>query len=156
MTKHNYPLIFVVEDNKAYSKAIQHFLKVNNFGNIQSFSSGEECLRNLRQKPDIIIQDYNLEGISGLNVLTRTKKFLPNTEFIFLSSKQNPEIVENAIQQGAFAYILKNDAAFIEMIEKIESIGQKQRSRAQRKQRLIVILLIIVAVAGLLLLLTKI
>jgi hypothetical protein len=55
--KKKYPLIFIVEDNLTYSKIVDYHLKQNHYGNVEKFVSGEECLKHLYLKPDIIIQD---------------------------------------------------------------------------------------------------
>lgn len=142
-----YPLIFVVEDNKSYSKIIEHHLKHNGFENVMTFSSGEQCLNQLNMRPDIIIQDYKLQGISGLNVLQRVKDVLPFTEFIFLSAQDSIEIAVSTIKYGAFDYIVKDEVALQRMIQKIENIIrlQKLRKRYQVLKVLIIINLVIAA-----------
>jgi len=60
MENQKYPLIFIVEDNTVYNKLIANHLRLHKFSRTVSFHSGEECLKNLDQKPDIIIQDYCL------------------------------------------------------------------------------------------------
>jgi DNA-binding NtrC family response regulator len=139
--KKGYPLIFVVEDNLAYNKIVVHFLKQNCYENILNFSSGEECLQHMYLKPDIIVQDYKLQGISGLFVLQRTKKILPYTEFVFLSSQESIDIATNTIKHGAFDYIVKNDLALHQLIKKIENIKTLQLLRKKYKiQQLFLIL----------------
>jgi DNA-binding NtrC family response regulator len=134
--KKKYPLIFVVEDNLAYSKAVVHFLKQNGYENNMNFTSGEECLQHLYLNPDIIIQDYKLQGISGLHVLRRTKKILPRTQFIFLSSQKSIDTAVNTMKHGAFDYIVKNETALQLLIPKIENIrtiqGQGKRNKTLR------------------------
>lgn len=131
--KTKYPLIFVVEDNLAYNKVVVHYLKQNGYENVLGFASGEECLQNLYLKPDIIIQDYILQGISGLNVLQRIKKIYPYAEFIFLSSQENIEIAVNTIKFGAFDYIVKNELALHQLIRKIQNIDTLLRLRKKNK-----------------------
>jgi Response regulator containing CheY-like receiver, AAA-type ATPase, and DNA-binding domains len=146
--KKKYPLIFVVEDNKSYCKIVEHHLKNNGYENVMSFASGEDCLNELDSKPDIIIQDYKLQGISGLNVLQRVKKIYPFTEFIFLSAQDNIEIAVSSIKSGAFDYIVKDEVALQRMIQKIENIIklQRLRKRYQVMKYIIAVNLIIAAI----------
>jgi DNA-binding NtrC family response regulator len=143
--KKRYPLIFIVEDNVAYSKIVDHHLKSNNFEYTMTFTSGEECLKHLFHKPDIIIQDYKLQGISGLNVLQRAKILKPYIEFLFLSSQESIEIAVNTVKYGAFDYIVKNDVALQRLIQKIDHIIklQKLRKRHKLQMKLMVILTVI-------------
>ncbi len=56
MQRQTDPLIFIVEDNPVYNKLITNYLQSKKFNRIESFSSGEECLKRIGEKPDIIIQ----------------------------------------------------------------------------------------------------
>lgn len=143
--KKKYPLIFVVEDNVSYTKIIEHHLKHSGFENVMVFTSGEDCLNNLFLEPDIIIQDYRLQGISGLNVLQRVKTCLPFTEFIFLSSQDSIEVAVNSIKYGAFDYIVKDDAAVHRLTPKIENIIRLQKLRNRfRIQKIVVVIFMII------------
>jgi DNA-binding NtrC family response regulator len=134
LKKKKYPLIFIVEDNKAYNKIVEHQLLMNGYQNIMSFVSGEDCLKNIYQKPDIVIQDYKLQGISGINVLQRFKKVLPKCEFIFISGQDNVDIAVNTVKLGAFDYIVKNETALQRLLPKIENITQIQRLKKRNKR----------------------
>lgn len=65
------PLIFVVEDNQMYNKLVVSYLKTNKFTNVESYLSGEEALQNMHKNPDIVIQDYLLEGMTGIEEIGR-------------------------------------------------------------------------------------
>jgi DNA-binding NtrC family response regulator len=134
LKKKKYPLIFIVEDNKAYNKIVEHQLRMNGYQNIISFVSGEDCLKNIYQKPNIVIQDYKLQGISGINVLQRFKKILPQCEFIFISGQDNVDIAVNTVKLGAFDYIVKNETALQRLLPKIENITQIQRLKKRNKK----------------------
>jgi len=148
MADKNDPLIFVVEDNIAFGQVVEHYLIAHDYVNVKLFVSGEECLKCLHLKPDIIVQDYKLQGISGLNVLKRTKKILPNTEFIFLSGQDNIDLAVDTIKAGAFDFIVKNDVALQRLLQKIESIRniQQKKERNQWQKFFLMWLIILVLV----------
>ncbi len=122
MRNQKYPLIFIVEDNPTYNKLIFNHLRSHKLINTESYLSGEECLKNIHHKPDIIIQDYLLDGISGLDVLVATKKKCPSTDFVFLSGQDNIEIAINCMRFGAYDYIVKDQYALIKLSDKINKI----------------------------------
>ena len=122
MKNPKYPLIFVVEDNSVYNKMIVNHLRNHKFVNTESFLSGEDCLKNIHRKPDIIIQDYLLDGINGLDVLIATKKKCPTADFIFLSGQDSIEIAINCMRYGAYDYIVKDQYALIKLSDKINKI----------------------------------
>lgn len=116
------PLIFVVEDNQMYNKLVVSYLKTNKFTNVESYLSGEEVLKNMHKNPEIIIQDYLLEGMTGIEVLIKAKKTNPNVEFIFLSGQDSIDIAINSMKYGAYDYIVKDQMAFQKLVNKINKI----------------------------------
>ena len=134
MQTQDYPLIFIVEDNTLYNKLVASHLRMNKFQRIECFLSGEECLSNLYKKPDIIIQDYHLGGINGFEVLRKSKKINPATEFIFLSGDDNYEIAANTIKYGAYDYLIKDRTALKKLIDSIENIIKIHRIVPPKKR----------------------
>ena len=122
MKNQKYPLIFVVEDNSVYNTLIVNHLHIHKLTNTESFISGEECLKNIHRRPDIIIQDYLLGGINGVDVLVATKKRYPETEFIFLSGQDSIEAAVNCLKYGAYDYIVKDPHALNKMVDKINKL----------------------------------
>ena len=116
------PLIFVVEDNAVYNKLIVNHLRAHKLLRTESFLSGEDCLKNMNQKPDILILDYLLEGITGIDVVIAAKKKFPATDFIFLSGQDNIEVAINCMRYGAYDYIVKDQYALIKLSDKINKI----------------------------------
>jgi len=115
-------LIFVVEDNRVYNKLITSYLKTNKCSNVMSFYSGEDTINNLYRNPDIIIQDFLLDGMNGIEVLKKAKEQNPNIEFIFLSGQDNIDVAINTMKYGAYDYIVKDQMALKKMVNKINKI----------------------------------
>lgn len=153
MQKRTDPLIFIVEDNPVYNKLVVNYLHSKKFDRIESFLSGEECLKRLSEKPDIIIQDYLLEGIDGIEVLKATKKKHPPTEFIFLSGQDSVDVAINTMKLGAFDYIVKDQMALKKMVDKISKIIAMQNLARSNKRYKTGIALFFVALAAIILLL---
>ena len=122
MENSKYPLIFIVEDNTVYNKLIVNHLRLHKLTQTVSFLSGEECLKNIDRKPDIIIQDYLLDGMTGIDVLKATRKKYPETEFIFLSGQNDIELAINSMKYGACDYIIKDQYALKKLTDKIGKI----------------------------------
>lgn len=107
-------LIFIVEDEPQYMHALKHSLEQRHFSNIKAFASGEECLENIDEKPTIVLLDFLLgEGkMNGLQVLKEIKKFSPQTQVVFLTGLEKLEIALETVKNGAYDYVVKNEAAF--------------------------------------------
>jgi len=141
MQNTNNPLIFVVEDNQMYNKLVVSYLKTNKFTNVESFYTGEEVLKNMNRNPDIVIQDYLLDGMTGIEVLIKAKKISPNVEFIFLSGNDSIDIAINSMKYGAYNYIVKDQMALQKLVEKIQKINSVSKLvETKRKFKIGVIL----------------
>ena len=115
--------IFIVDDDEMVRKVL--FKRLNDRFDYKVFaiSSGEECLRQLGKKPDIVILDYYfyLDGtINGQFVLEEIINYNPSTKVIMLSGQSRPSKVGETIDTGAFEYVVKDDMAY-DKIEKIIS-----------------------------------
>ena len=128
------PLIFVVEDNQIYNKLVVSYLKTNKFTNVESYLTGEEVLKNMHKNPDIVIQDYLLDGMTGIEVLIKAKKICPNVEFIFLSGNDNIDIAINSMKYGAYNYIVKDQMALQKLVEKIHKINSVSKIVETKKR----------------------
>lgn len=129
-------LIYVVEDSKGYNKLITDYLKTKNYNNVKSFYTSDECIRSLKggKYPDIVLQDYYMDKLNGVDILNKVKKLHPGSEFIFLTGNESTEVVVNSIKHGAFDYIIKNEFAFEKVIDKIEKITRIKELEKDNKQ----------------------
>ena len=142
-------LIFVVEDNRVYNKLITSYLKTNKFSNVMSFYSGEDTINNLYRNPDIIIQDFLLDGMNGIEVLKKAKEQNPNIEFIFLSGQDNIDVAINTMKYGAYDYIVKDQMALKKMvnkINKIQSVNKLVKSNKRYRSGVVIFFVAIIVI----------
>lgn len=102
--------VFLVEDDEIYSMILAQKLKV--FGNffVSTFATGETALEHLQQHPniDVVILDYDLPGISGLETLTEIQKMGHSAKVLFLSGIEKEEIIQACMDAGAYEFIVKD------------------------------------------------
>jgi DNA-binding NarL/FixJ family response regulator len=79
--------ILIVEDHKDFRQAVRHFLEVSNVkANLVEASSGEEgVILAKRIKPEIILMDFWLKGINGVDAATQIKESVPQSTIILLT-----------------------------------------------------------------------
>jgi len=102
--------IFIVEDDPSYSKFLEYVLSLNPDHEIQLFTSGQEVLSKLHEKPDIITLDYTLPDISGEEVLNEIRNREPDTNVIIISGQEEVGTAVQLLKLGAFDYITKDEA----------------------------------------------
>jgi DNA-binding NtrC family response regulator len=152
-------LIYVVEDNLIFNRIVCEHLKKLNYTNIKSFVSGNDCIKAVMEgeNPDIVIQDYFLEDLNGIDVLKAVKAKSKNSEFIFLTVNDNIEIALDSIKYGAKDYILKDKGDVLKKLEdKVYNLSREIMTHRKNKTimlTMIVFLLIlsIIIISGLLL-----
>jgi len=129
-------LVYVVENNSVYNHLVSEYLKKQGFPNVVSIISGEECVQKVENKqfPDIVIQDYSLDGMNGLDVLKKVKKLSPKSEFVFLTSNENMEVAVNTIKFGAYDYIVKDKMALEKVVYKMRKIVKMFKLEKKNKQ----------------------
>jgi two-component system, NtrC family, response regulator AtoC len=127
------PHIVIIEDDIAFNKLLSTYLSSKEYNNISSYYSGEECLEKLLRKPDIVLQDFELPGMNGIETMKLIKKKYPYSIFIFLSGQSNISIVVDAMKQGAYDYIVKNAFAKEDALNKIKNITTTEALRNEKK-----------------------
>ena len=151
-------LIYVVEDNVLYNKLISESLKNNGYQKVVSFFKGQPCVNEVvgGERPDIVIQDYFLDDINGLEVLQKVKKHSQKSEFIFLTANENMEVAVNSIKFGAYDYIIKDsEIAIQKMLSKITKITklielQKRNNFIKKAMILSVTILVLIVILAVL------
>ena len=145
------PLIFVVEDDNFYNSVLSTYLTTKRF-KVYSFLSGEECLEKSYHKPDIVLLDYLLSGINGLDVMKKMKPLCVETHFIFLSGQTDIKVALSALHDGAYDYIIKDAYAKENVLIKIDQIARFNKVKKERElyRKSIVIIVIILLISWLL------
>ena len=145
-------VIYVVEDNKIYNKLVCEHLKKQGFQKVTPFFTGKECIEKVTkgQIPHIVIQDYYLDDMNGIDVLQEVKKYNQRIEFIFLTANDNLEVAVNSIKYGAYDYITKDsDIALqkvVNKIEKVYKIFELQKRNKVIKQAMVISVIILVLI----------
>ena len=101
--------ILVVEDTPSEMKLISYYLQESGYSVISAVSAKEALTKVIDQKPDVIITDVVMPGMSGFELCRSLKKH-PKTEKvpIIICTSKNQEIDRLwAMRQGADAYLTK-------------------------------------------------
>ena len=79
--------ILIIEDHKDFRQAVRHFLEVSNIkAELLEASSGEEgVLLAKRVKPQLVLMDFWLRGINGVEAATQIKASVPECSIILLT-----------------------------------------------------------------------
>lgn len=75
-------------------------------------ADGEEAVRyTLGHKPDVLVLDLNMPGVSGLEAIPRIEEVSPETRVVVLTMQDEPAFAREALRAGAKGYVVKQSAA---------------------------------------------
>lgn len=127
MKNENKIKLFLVDDDALFLKSLEiEFLELADFS-IETFPTGELCVANLSNNPDVIILDYQLDGIdktamNGIETLDKIKAFNPEIPVVMLSSQDKIEVAVKCMHHKAFDYVVKSETAFMRLQKIIPTI----------------------------------
>ena len=99
--------VLVVDDEEVLAGAMGEYLRRFGYA-VNVRSTGEEGLKAIDQEPpDIVVLDYRLPRMDGLEVLRRIKASRPEVEVILLTAHGTVENAVEAMRVGAFDYLSK-------------------------------------------------
>lgn len=106
-------LIFVVEDDNFFLEVVTDDLAENDSYAVKGFSTAEECLKNLHEKPDLIVLDYyldkeNANAMNGEEALVKILEHNPEAKVIMLSGQDSLGLAGKIIDSGATDYVIKD------------------------------------------------
>ena len=120
--------IAVIDDDIYISSLISTLLEKNGYRVIKGYSGSEAILLLEKERPDLILLDLMLPGLSGEEVLSRIKE----TPVIVVSAKDSPKDKVASLMGGAVDYVSKpfdND-------ELLARIALRLRENIKKEKRL--------------------
>ncbi len=103
--------VAIIEDNLQYRTTLSIILQLNE--NLKLIHKLESCDKIISlfefQKPDVVLMDIDLPGISGIQGVWEIKKIWPEIKVLMLTVFEDDEKIFSAIKSGANGYLLKKD-----------------------------------------------
>lgn len=102
--------LILVDDHQIVLDGLRSLLdKDPSFDVMGAFSDPEKALAYLSvQTPDILLTDYSMPHMSGLDLIRKAKALHPAIKSVLLSMHDEPSVVKEAMKQGINGFLLKN------------------------------------------------
>jgi len=129
MKTENSVKVFLVDDDALYLKLLEmEFLASADFI-IETYATGELCVANLQNEPDLIILDYILDNVdknamNGIDTLDKIKEYNPDIPVIILSAQDKIEVAIDCMHHKATDYVVKSETAYFRLTKIIKSVLQ--------------------------------
>jgi two-component system response regulator DevR len=90
--------------------------------------TGEEAIQQtLAHKPDVVVMDIRMPGLSGVDACRKIMQQLPETRVVMLTSFAEDELLFAAIRAGAAGYVLKRIGSD-DLVRTIQSVARGESS----------------------------
>ena len=102
--------ILLVDDEVNVLSSLSRTLFEEDFGEIFTAKSGNEAIGIIEEKsvPNVIISDYHMPGINGIDLLVKVREMSPDTTRILLTGAADLEMAINAVNKGSiFRFLIK-------------------------------------------------
>jgi C4-dicarboxylate-specific signal transduction histidine kinase len=97
-------------------------------------TTGAEALAAMEDGVDVLLTDKNLPDIQGLELIRRARAHTPDAEAIVLTGYASLETALEALQLGAFDYIVKPPRDIFEVARKVRGAFERQHMRRENQQ----------------------
>jgi two-component system, OmpR family, response regulator len=130
--------IFLVDDDAVFLKSLEIDFRSNEKFMIETYATGEMCVAHLSRNPDVIILDFQLDGLdknamNGIQTLDKIKAFNPDIPVVMLSAQDRIEVAVNCMHHKAFDYVVKSETAFVRLQKIIPAIFKIKKMEKQLK-----------------------
>ena len=129
MSKTKTITVAIVDDDANLCQAMDRLLRATGFQTV-TYLSGEAFLQDTnRARPDCILLDIQLGGMSGFELQTLLTASGSTSPIIFITARDDPETREQARQTNCVAYVRKTDPgeAVLEAIREALSLNEKRK-----------------------------
>lgn len=101
--------VAIVEDDRRVRESLTVLINgTENIRCISSHSSAEEAIEHIVfKKPDVVLMDINLPGMTGIECVRKLKAQLPQVQILMLTMYEDDEKVFQSLVAGASGYLVK-------------------------------------------------
>jgi DNA-binding NarL/FixJ family response regulator len=122
MDNNNTINVLLVDDQKMIRQGFSYVISLQDDMTIvgEAADGKEAVAQALALRPDIILMDIQMPGMTGIEASQAIIKQLPSVKIVILTTFNDPDYIYEVIRSGAVGYLLK-DADVEDMLEAVRS-----------------------------------
>ena len=129
--------VSIVEDNDQLRGTLARLInRAEGFACLSQYATAEAALEGLpKDRPQVVLMDINLPGLSGVECVRRLKQMAPEISAVMLTAYEDTENIFNALAAGANGYLLKRAprAELLDAIREVQRGGSPMTTHIARK-----------------------
>ena len=126
--------VIIIDDHKLFTNGLSSILGSIGLRVMATFENGKQAVLYLQNNEvDIIFSDINMPEMDGLKLCERLKRDKVKAKVIILSMYEDPNIIKEAFESGASAYLSKNT----EKEEIIKAVEESLNNKKYVNKRLL-------------------
>jgi DNA-binding NarL/FixJ family response regulator len=120
--------ILIADDHEVARRGVRQLLETHpGWDVVGEAAAGEEAVtRAAELKPDVVVLDITMPGLSGLGAARQILKSHPRTEVLILTMHESEHMVRQVLDTGARGYVLKTDAGR-ELVAAVDALSQHKQ-----------------------------
>ena len=131
----------LIEDNPDHAYLVRKSISESLKSQVETVETGEAGIAKLKAGTyDLVISDFNLPGMDGLEILQAAKDLNIDVPFIMLTGQGDEKVAVVAMQRGAYNYVVKDDVCYTILPRVISETltkyhADKEKERVEREIR---------------------
>ena len=129
--------VALVEDSELMRRNLERLLRrARGIDCVGVCASAEDALAQLpAARPEVVLMDINLPGLSGIDCTARLRQLLPATQIIMLTVYEDTASIFSALKAGAVGYLLKRSlpGEILDAVTTVRNGGAPMTSEIARK-----------------------
>jgi len=115
------PRILIADDHAIFAEALRVYLE-KTFSVIGAVADGRAMVQEaIRLRPDVIVADFAMPLLNGLDAARRIREHVPTARFVFLTMHDDVNLAAAALELGRVGFVLKSSCGQ-ELLKAIEEI----------------------------------
>lgn len=119
----NSTLIYILDDDYHFARLVQAKLGQHGFDNVVVFTDEKECLKEMKKEPKMLIVDYHLKNMTGLQFVKKVKSSNEDLYTVLISGElqnQFNKILDDRFIRYVDKFIIKGMDEINELLETVE------------------------------------
>lgn len=101
------PRIMIVDDDSLVCEMLQHIIADQGFVPLVAHNGASALERLPSEKPDLLLVDFKMPGMNGMEVMTRAKSLDPDLPVVMITAYADIEGAVEAMRAGFYDYLAK-------------------------------------------------